>query len=181
MAWTAPRTWTTSEVVTASIMNSHVRDNFLTTAPAVASAAGQLIVATAANSVTARTAVTATVATSETTTSTSYADLSTTGPTLTTLTTGTTCLVFWSAFMHNNTVGAEATVSVAISGATTLSASDAWAIRLESAIASQYTRYTGHHLFTGLTAGGNTLQLKYKVSSGTGTFANRTITAFSLS
>lgn len=27
MAWTAPRTWTTGEVVTASIMNTHVRDN----------------------------------------------------------------------------------------------------------------------------------------------------------
>ncbi|MGH2663694.1 MAG: hypothetical protein ACRDH8_13010 [Actinomycetota bacterium] len=27
MAWTAPRTWVTSEVVTASVMNTHVRDN----------------------------------------------------------------------------------------------------------------------------------------------------------
>lgn len=29
MAWTAPRTWTTGEVVTAAIMNTHVRDNLL--------------------------------------------------------------------------------------------------------------------------------------------------------
>jgi len=28
-SWTAPRTWTTSELVTASIMNTHVRDNLL--------------------------------------------------------------------------------------------------------------------------------------------------------
>lgn len=28
MAWTTPRTWTSSEVVTAAIMNAHVRDNF---------------------------------------------------------------------------------------------------------------------------------------------------------
>lgn len=27
MAWTAPRTWVTSEVVTAAVMNAHVRDN----------------------------------------------------------------------------------------------------------------------------------------------------------
>lgn len=27
MAWTTPRTWTTSEVVTAAMMNTHVRDN----------------------------------------------------------------------------------------------------------------------------------------------------------
>ncbi len=28
MAWTVPRTWSAGELVTASIMNSHVRDNF---------------------------------------------------------------------------------------------------------------------------------------------------------
>jgi hypothetical protein len=28
MAWTAPRTWIAGEVVTASLMNTHVRDNF---------------------------------------------------------------------------------------------------------------------------------------------------------
>ncbi len=28
MAWTDPRTWVASEVVSASIMNTHVRDNF---------------------------------------------------------------------------------------------------------------------------------------------------------
>ncbi len=27
MAWTAPRTWTTGELVTAAIMNAHIRDN----------------------------------------------------------------------------------------------------------------------------------------------------------
>lgn len=29
MAWTAPRTWVTGELVTASIMNTHIRDNQL--------------------------------------------------------------------------------------------------------------------------------------------------------
>lgn len=29
MAWTAPRDWTTGELVTASIMNTHVRDNLV--------------------------------------------------------------------------------------------------------------------------------------------------------
>lgn len=28
MAWTAPRTWTTGELVTKTIMDTHVRDNF---------------------------------------------------------------------------------------------------------------------------------------------------------
>lgn len=29
MAWTTPRTWVTAEVVTAAVMNTHVRDNLL--------------------------------------------------------------------------------------------------------------------------------------------------------
>lgn len=29
MAWSAPRTWVTSEIVTAALMNAHVRDNLL--------------------------------------------------------------------------------------------------------------------------------------------------------
>ena len=33
MAWTAPRTWVTSEVVTAAILNTHIRDNLLEIAP----------------------------------------------------------------------------------------------------------------------------------------------------
>jgi len=51
MSWTAPRTFVTAEVVTASIMNTHVRDNLLETAPAKATAAGDIFVATAANAI----------------------------------------------------------------------------------------------------------------------------------
>lgn len=29
MAWTAPRTWVTAEIVTAALLNTHVRDNLL--------------------------------------------------------------------------------------------------------------------------------------------------------
>ncbi len=50
MAWTAPRTWVALEVVTAALLNTHVRDNFLETAPVVAAAANDLIFADAANS-----------------------------------------------------------------------------------------------------------------------------------
>ncbi len=51
MSWTAPRTWVTAETVTAAIMNTHVRDNLLETAPAKAAAAGDIFYATAANTV----------------------------------------------------------------------------------------------------------------------------------
>lgn len=49
MAWTNPRTWTTNEVVSKAIMDAHVRDNLLETAPAKATASGELFEATAAN------------------------------------------------------------------------------------------------------------------------------------
>lgn len=46
MAWTTPRTWTTGELVTAAIMNTHVRDNFNTTPAALVTALGDLTPAT---------------------------------------------------------------------------------------------------------------------------------------
>jgi len=49
MAWTSPRTWVTGEVVTAAIMNTHVRDNLNATAPAVVTTKGDSVWATAAN------------------------------------------------------------------------------------------------------------------------------------
>ena len=48
-SWTAPRTWTTSELVTAAIMNVHVRDNLLATLAAIVTTAGDIGFATAAN------------------------------------------------------------------------------------------------------------------------------------
>ena len=51
MAWTAPRTWTTGEIVTAAHMNTHVRDNLLESAPAKATTAGDVFYATAANTI----------------------------------------------------------------------------------------------------------------------------------
>ncbi len=52
MAWTAPRTWVTGENVTAALMNVHVRDNFLVTAPAQVTTAGDIVYATGANALT---------------------------------------------------------------------------------------------------------------------------------
>lgn len=49
MSWTAPRTWVANEVVTAAIMNTHVRDNLLATVPALVTTAGDSVYATAAN------------------------------------------------------------------------------------------------------------------------------------
>lgn len=49
MAWTTPRTWAAGELVTASMMNAHVRDNLNMTAPALMTTKGDIIAASAAN------------------------------------------------------------------------------------------------------------------------------------
>lgn len=49
MAWTAPYTYTTGELVTASMLNADIRDNLLQTAPAKVTTAGDIVYATAAS------------------------------------------------------------------------------------------------------------------------------------
>ena len=48
-SWTAPRTWVSSELITAAIGNTHWRDNLLMTGPALVTTAGDIIYATGAN------------------------------------------------------------------------------------------------------------------------------------
>jgi hypothetical protein len=123
---------------------------------------------------------TATVATSQTTTSTSYTDLATAGPAVT-VTTGTKALVIVSAFMQSPS-SAFAYTSFAVSGATTIAASDNYAFRgrvdgdNNQGIRINASRAT----VVTLTAGSNTFTAKYKVDSGTGTFANRDIFVINL-
>ena len=52
MAWTSPRTYTTGETITKSILDTHVRDNFNETAPAKVTTKGDTVFATAANTLT---------------------------------------------------------------------------------------------------------------------------------
>jgi len=49
MAWTAPRTWVTGELVTAALLNTHLRDNLLATGVAQVTTAGDIVYATGAN------------------------------------------------------------------------------------------------------------------------------------
>lgn len=51
MTWTAPRTWVTTELITSSQMNTHVRDNLLETAPAKVTTKGDSVWATGANAI----------------------------------------------------------------------------------------------------------------------------------
>ena len=203
MAWTAPRTWVAGELVTAALMNTHVRDNLLVTGVAKVTTAGDTTYATAAN-VVARLAigaatgarlgpnaalnapewvgapVSATVATSQGTASTSFTDLATAGPTVT-ITTGTKAIVIVSAGMTNTNAGAYTTMGVDVSSATTIAATDLASLFIVTA--ANYENRASAVLTFGLggaggalTAGSNVFRAHYKVSAGTGTFRWRDIT-----
>lgn len=174
MAWTTPRTWVTSEIVTASHMNTHVRDNFNESAPAKATSGSGFIVTTGANTILQRTAVSNEVLALQTTTSTSYTDLTSAGPSVT-VTTGTIALVSIVAAIQNNTAGQTSYVGVDISGATSAAANDNQSLHFESTVATDEIRTSVCYIQDGLAAGSNTFKMQYRVSGGTGAWQRRRI------
>ena len=195
MAWTAPRTWVTGETVTAALMNSAIKNNFLETSAATVTTAGDLAYADAANSMGSRLAIGAAnthlvstgsapvwrgIATdvdtgSGTDGATSYVSLFGAGgwgfaaEIEVTVTTGTEALILFKAQLADTTGGALIHLSYAVSGATTVAASDNHSISYEPSNANDRAEFAGFDLRTGLTAGSNTFTLEGRVSSGTGT------------
>lgn len=155
MAWAATHSFTTSEVVTAAVMN---------------------VISGNLDALNTRLNNTATIATSETRANAAYGDLATVGPTVTSLTTGTFALVIVTAQMSNNTNAGVAAMSVAVSSATTVAASDAnSALSQVPTAANDFRRYSAIIPVT-LTAGSNTFTAKYRsAGTDTATFKDRTI------
>lgn len=174
MAWSTPLTAVANVSLTAVQWNASVRDNLNETAPAKATAGGRLIVTTAANAIAERDVVTAFVGTSETSASTGYVDLTTPGPAAT-VTTGTKGLVSVGCYMSNATAGARPWMSHAISGASTAAGSDSYAAIFTSSAANELYGASQLTLWSTLTAGSNIFTAKYRVSSGTGSWAQRRI------
>lgn len=117
----------------------------------------------------------ATVATTQTTTSATFVDLATVGPSVT-VTTGTKALI---AIACMNTTSAADLVyaGVAVSGATTVAASDLYAIGgYTVGVNVPQTQAANVFMLTGLTPGSNTFTMKYRRASGTATFSQRIIT-----
>lgn len=177
MAWTTPATYTDGAVLTGAQMNL-IRDNLNETAPAKATTAGGIFVATGANAIAQRIPTTASVITNESTTSTTFAALTTPGPAVT-VTTGTQAIVLISAQGANNTVSAAAYSSFAVSGATTTAASDDFAIYTVSSISND-AQGVSKAEFVSLTAGSNTFTMQYRASSGTAQYRRRKITVIPL-
>lgn len=176
MAWTAPMTAVAGSVFTAAQFNQMIRDNLNETAPAKVTSAGQYVVADGANSIVARGIVDGTDLNSGDTTSTTYADLNApaaVGPQVS-LVTGTQALVFYHAQCLNTGAG-SARATVEVSGATTIAGADnrsvaTFGIADNGLGAGTTVFYTGA---LALTAGLNVFTMKYRVSSGTGTFDDR--------
>lgn len=187
MAWTAPMTATANATFTAAQFNSHIRDNLLETEPAKANSIDNYFVTTGANAIATRTPSSAFVSTDNSTSATSYTTL-TSNPAVT-VTTGTAALVLFSCGMNSTATDASMSVSVAVSGASTVAASDAWRILTDGTTGNfnfsgnpkdQHNRRGSVKLFTGLTAGSNTFTMQYKVGSATGHFHMREIIVYPL-
>jgi hypothetical protein len=115
------------------------------------------------------------VSASETTTSLTYADIATVGPSVT-ITTGTKALVFFDA-IHANVSGGVAKMSVAVSGATTIAASDDYAFNNPG---TNSFNWMYGLLFDTLTAGSNIFTVKYRTTGGTSRFEKRRLVVMAL-
>lgn len=117
------------------------------------------------------------VATSQTRNSTSYGDLATVGPSASVVIGPSgLALVILHAKLDNS--GANTSrMSFAVSGATTVAASDVESLAQQG---SNTVEASGVFMVTGLTPGTNVFTAKYRVHAGTGTFSNRQITVIPL-
>lgn len=164
MTWIAPITVATNDILSAAQYNVSVRDNLLETAPAKATGSGNMFSVSANNQIGERDVNSSYLDVSEQTVSTSYADLDTTGPSVTV--DCAVAIVLFSARMRNvNGDGKGAYASVAGSGSTVFSASDAIGISV-SGIAANNPMRIGGQFAVALTPGSNTFTMKYRCQVG---------------
>ena len=121
----------------------------------------------------------ASVATSQSTNSTTYVDLTTVGPAVT-IDTGTRALVTISCELKATAAPGsypyDEYATFAVSGATTIAATDDYAIEYWPAANNYTTQMSRHTYLTTLTAGTNTFTMKYRTGGNTVAYQNRVIT-----
>lgn len=121
----------------------------------------------------------ANIATDETTASTTYTDLNTTGPAVTLTLKGTTAVVVINVgCAYKTSTGNTSHMSVAVSGATTVAADDAWSANTISPVTTSCVSAAATKVFTGLTPGSTTFTAKYRVDGGTYHWTNRGLIVF---
>jgi hypothetical protein len=116
--------------------------------------------------------------TGESTSSSVFVDL-TTNQTVS-LTTGTKALVFITAKMLGNSTGDAGWLGFAVSGATTVAATDARAVQNDVDKTNVYNTYSGSFFISGLTAGSNTFTLKLRSNAGTQSVKDRQLIVIDL-
>jgi hypothetical protein len=107
-----------------------------------------------------------------------YGDLATTGPAVTITTTGTTAIVWISAVADNSGSGNTAFISVDVSGASTVAASDNNAAAGSEGIGTGSVSLARVLTLTGLTPGSNVFTVKYKNDGGGWSFGRRSIAVY---
>jgi hypothetical protein len=174
MAWVAPPTFVSGNALTAAQLNI-LSGDLNETAAAKFTAASQFFVSTGSNSGVARTAVqdNYTGGGTDSTNSTSYIGL-TGSPSLGTGT-GTKALVMNSSSLGNDTAGNRSYASYEISGATSVSPNDFWAVIYDENSTGRIIKASWVQIHTGLTAGTNVFTQRFKVNGGTGTFTLRSL------
>lgn len=181
MSWTTPMTFVNGNVLTASQLNTHLRDNLLETEAAKADVLSSLIVSTGANTVVERRIIKATVNTGVEITNTSFAAAD--GPSVT-LTTGTRALCLFGVWGANSVTDTWIQASVAVTGATTITSDSAlndYAVEIDGNPADNPYRFGQVHMFNGtLNAGVNTFTMRYRVQANTGTFYRRELVVIGL-
>ena len=195
MAWTTPGTATAGEVLTAAFWNANVRDNSVMGSPVYTNEAARdaaiptpvdgMQVYLTAPTEPSGTGMTITgirqvydgaawttvspicglVTTSEAYSTTAYGDLATVGPTVS-IRTGNSAIVTLSATFDTVAINRGATMSFAVSGATTIAAADDNSIFAFTNTGQLFVAVSRTFLLTGLTAGVNTFTSKYKEQGG---------------
>jgi hypothetical protein len=190
MAWTSPMTFVDGTALTASQLNTHLRDNLLETMPALATTAGEYFMSSGKNKLNARQAGKDTILTLETCSSTDWNDLATVGPQVTLETGSSALILFGAGFSGQTSAGATAGyVSVEVAPQTddaqtsgnTIAPDDSYALIYQcNATTDEFcgTHHVTH--FNSLTPGSNTFTLKYRSSSGNTNFNRRRISVMPL-
>ena len=149
--WVTPRTWAAGELVTASIMNAHVRDNL----NALKTTAGGYNVLNIGADVQ--------------TTSTSFVDMDATNLILTFTTAGGDVILFFSGSVNGGAIAQSTFIDIHESVAGTRLGGDDGLLQIVHATALQVIPVTLCYRATGLSAASHAFKMQWKVASGTAT------------
>lgn len=161
---------TTAKIADSNVTTAKIADSNVTTAKIADGAVTPLKLALGQDS--------DYISTNQTSSSTSYTDLSTAGPAVTvTVPASGSVIILMNTHIANSVSSNTSLMSLALSGANTVSAADdsRYTIIMQAAGNGYQTRSLVY-LVEGLTPGSTTFTAKYRVSAGVGTWRHRQLT-----